>query len=142
MNLNNSCRDLYNKDKKTSSVAKKIEAGEAITTLASMSLDTASWIITKGEGMGQRQYTNFKTVGARDGLFLAPSWKQVVQHWDTDIVPEAHYATDQYGCVNGVRYNVEQFLKNHMIQFIKAQEKLGKPLPPGVYHQELKRGGD
>ena len=29
-----------------------------------------------------------------------------------------------------------------MIQFIKAQEKLGKPLPPGVYHQELKRGGD
>ena len=142
MNLNNSCRDLYNKDKKTSSVAKKIEAGEAITTHASMSLDTASWIITKGEGMGQRQYTNFKTVGARDGLFLAPSWKQVVQHWDTDIVPEAHYATDQYGCVNGVRYNVEQFLKNHMIQFIKAQEKLGKPLPPGVYHQELKRGGD
>ena len=78
MNLNNSCRDLYNKDKKTSSVAKKIEAGEAITTLASMSLDTASWIITKGEGMGQRQYTNFKTVGARDGLFLAPSWNKLV----------------------------------------------------------------
>ena len=44
MNLNNSCRDLYNKDKKTSSVAKKIEAGEAITPLASMNKECFPYI--------------------------------------------------------------------------------------------------
>ena len=38
MKLNNSLRDLYNKDKKMYSVAKKIEAGEEIMTLASMSI--------------------------------------------------------------------------------------------------------
>ena len=52
-----SSRDTYNSDKKTSAVARKIEEGEDVVPLNKMSLDTASWTATKGEGMGQRQFT-------------------------------------------------------------------------------------
>ena len=119
-------RDVYNKKKKLSAVARKIEAGEEVKPVAPMNLDTASWIITKGEGMGQRHYTNFKTVGARDRLFNTPSWKSIMKHWDSNIIPEPIFVLDKNECVNGVRYNVREFINKHMLRFLEAQEKLGK----------------
>ena len=110
--------------------------------VAPMNPDTASWIITKGEGMGQWHYTNFKTVGARDRFFNAPSWKSIMKHWDSNIIPEPIFVLDENESVNGVRYNVREFINKHMLRFLEAQEKLGKPVAPGVYYQEWKRGGD
>ena len=103
-----------------------------------MNPDTASWIITKGEGMGQRHYTNFKTVGARDSLFNAPSWKNVMKHWDSNIIPEPIFVLDENESVNGVRYNVREFINMYMLHFLEAQEKLAKLVAPGVFYQEWK----
>ena len=50
-------RDTYHKDRKTAAIVQKIEDGEDLVPENTMTLDAASWIATKGEGQGQRQFT-------------------------------------------------------------------------------------
>ena len=47
------CRDTNMNDKLTARAAAKIENGEKVESLGEMSLETASWMMTRGEGMGK-----------------------------------------------------------------------------------------
>ena len=49
-------RLVYNTDKETSKVARQIEAGEEVQGVKIMSLQEATWMVTKGDGMGKRIY--------------------------------------------------------------------------------------
>ena len=49
-------RLTYNEDKVTAEVARKIENGDAGQEAKAMTLQEASWMITKGDGMGKRIY--------------------------------------------------------------------------------------
>ena len=54
--LDHICRDSYNKDKSTWAVAAKLEAGEKVGEVARMSVETASYLVTSGEGIGKMVY--------------------------------------------------------------------------------------
>ena len=48
-----SCRESYVTARDTAKVAKMIEAGEEVQPLNRVSLQTASWLVTRGEGIGK-----------------------------------------------------------------------------------------
>ena len=50
------CRKTHMTDKVTAATAAKIEAGERLEGVKKMSLETASWMVTRGEGMGKMMY--------------------------------------------------------------------------------------
>ena len=50
-------RLTYNRGERTTAkVARKLELGEEVVPMRRMPLETASWLVTKGEGMGRRIY--------------------------------------------------------------------------------------
>ena len=50
-------RVTYNTGKRNiASVARRLELGNEVLLMNTISLDTASWLITKGEGMGRQIY--------------------------------------------------------------------------------------
>ena len=50
------CRETYQKDKATSSAAAKLEEGEKVGGIKRMSVKTASYLVTSGEGIGKMVY--------------------------------------------------------------------------------------
>ena len=50
-------RVTYNTGRrKIASVARRLELGKEVPVVNTMSLETASWLVTKGEGMGRQIY--------------------------------------------------------------------------------------
>ena len=47
-------RKFYVKNRKSSEAAGRMEEGKEVQPLSPMSLETLSWLATKGEGMGRR----------------------------------------------------------------------------------------
>ena len=47
------CRETNMNDKLTARAAAKIENGEKVESVKEMSLEVASWMMTRGEGMGK-----------------------------------------------------------------------------------------
>ena len=56
INIKINSRKLYTDDKKMAAIARKIESGQEVQPLSVVSLETASWLATKGEGWRKHIY--------------------------------------------------------------------------------------
>ena len=90
-------RKVYSRDKNVAAVAQRIEAGLKVQPLTEMSLETASWLSTKGEGWGKLIYRQAKTAMKRDSLCIMPAWSDLTKYWDDKIVPPPVFTLDSTG---------------------------------------------
>lgn len=116
-----------------------------VTNPVECNIVIASWFATRGRdgGFGQRIWRQSKTVFHHNRICTFPPFERLTSYWKREIVPEVLPTRDsETNAVNGARFHIGDFMKQHMKRWIEAQFMLGRPLPPGYYETHWKSGMD